>query len=237
MPVRSASRSLRRRWWLLAGAFLACAACPAGQGQAPGRQAGRPRPTPAPSFVRSDSTSRAELLAYAHSLQFDTTRPAMAAEYLVVPSGHQLVAGPVVKLAPEIGSGSIRHEDLRTGRILARLTLSEPCPQAGLPAGNSYLWVDSTGGVLRETLIPEADSAPMIRTPVRATAACLQGSRQWIPAAAWFEQAPLIGDSTRMIRCYPCDCTMCCTPALVVDLNLLDRVRRPGVTLPQPRIR
>ena len=176
-----------------------------------------PRPTPGPTFTTFGAVSRADLLAYAHGLQFDTTRPAMAAQHLVVPRGGRLEVAGKITVAPEIGAAAVAHDSMARGRFVARLTLSEPCPEAGLAAGSSYLWVDSTGGAFRAKLVPESDSASVRDMPLETRGAC--AARQSI---AWIEEHYSPADT--MIICVPCDCKLCCNPALLEDRLLPARV-------------
>jgi len=210
------------RWCAVLGAALIAAACHPSSPQA--SAAARPRPTPAPGFALPlDTSSHAALVAYAHSLTFDTTAPGVDRRYLVLGQGmHQLV-GPFVELAPEIGAAAIDHADLVRGRILARLTVDGSHPLMGSAAGVAYLWVDSVGSSFRTVVVPESLGAPMRVSPVSlgaygpAGAPCrtLAVARFWTdrlvppnPAPGAKEQ---VFRSSRGIVCYPCNSTICCS--------------------------
>jgi hypothetical protein len=143
-PFHLAVRPAFPRWLLVAGVLAVGVGCQ--RGNVGTRREQGPRATPAPTFQTIGAATRADLLAYAHGLQFDTTRPAMDAQHLLVPQGGHLAVGPYAELSPEIGTAAISHEDLAHGRILARLSLDQPCPQAGLARGATYIWVDSAAG-------------------------------------------------------------------------------------------
>jgi len=204
------------RWLLAACVLLAGASCRQQPAPGGGSHAHGPRPTPALAQGLF-SAQHADLLAYAHGLQFDTTRPAMAAQHLVVPRGGRLEVAGKITVAPEIGAAAVAHDSMARGRFVARLTLSEPCPEAGLAAGSSYLWVDSAGGAFRAKLVPESDSASVRDMPLETRGAC--AARQSI---AWIEEHYSPADT--MIICVPCDCKLCCNPALLEDRLLPARV-------------
>lgn len=216
------------RWLLLAAALLVGAACQGAREEGAAPRAQRPRPTPAPPFTSFDRAGRAELIAYAHSLQFDTTRPAQDAQYLVVPHAGQLAVGTYAEVAAEIGSGTIDRRDLQQGRILARLVLDGPCPEAGYPRGVSYLWVDSTAGALREVLVSEMDSVPLKELRLEVRTAVETGGPNWLRPSAWFDVLRALADSQRMIICHTCDFTICCGASLMSDLAALRAPRVPG---------
>jgi len=209
----------RPPWLLLAAALLAVAAC------APRPQPG-PRATPPPHFATLREATRAELIAYGQSLQYDTTQPAMDARYLVVPRGGQLTIGPYATLAPEIGAANT-HDGLSQGRIFARLTLSEALPEAGLPAGITYVWVDSAGPGLRAMLVPGVDSFPIVPATLSKIPLCLPGLPSCLRAMARFYMPMAPAESLPMGPCHPCDCGWCCGLVMMRDMSGA-HARRPA---------
>ena len=191
--------------------------------QAPAAQATGPRPTPAPAFpLPIDSTSHAALLAYAHTLTFDTTAPGVDRRYIVVGQGQHLTVGPFVELAPEIGAAAIGHADLVRGRILARITV-EASRSFGPVTGVAYLWVDSSAGGLRAVVVPESPTARLMSTPVSVgsygptPASCPNLAVARIAMERGAVDPP--GEKVEMARlataakivCWPCDCGYCCS--------------------------
>lgn len=223
----------RPPWLLLVAAALTVAAC------GPGRQPG-PRATPPPPFQTFGAASRAELIAYAHSLQFDTLQPAMDAQYLVVPRARQLAVGPYASVAPEIGA-AVTEGAFTRGRIFARLWFKQAGPELGVPAGFAYVWVDSVGGAIRAMLVPENDSFPVVTAKtVATTPACPAGPACCTRAIARFEMPDPPADSLPMITCHPCDHRLCCDQFLLKQTVTSQVTRpqglgRPGVVKPPAR--
>jgi hypothetical protein len=185
----------RPQWLLVAGALLgATGCCPK-----------TPRPTPAPRFASFAAASRADLLTYARSLQFDTVQPAMDAQYLVYGDSAHLQVGPFAQLAPEIGAGSISAAALRAGRILARIVLDGPFPAGSLSTGATYVWVDSTPHGFRSIFVPESDSAP-IREWTLETRPAVKDSTEGHRARAWFFER---FDALTLNASYNCDWKIC----------------------------
>jgi len=201
------------------GAVLLAAGCE--RAAPPPAQAAGPRPTPAPTFTLPvDSSSHAALLAYAHTLTFDTTAPGVDRRYLVVGQGQHLAVGPFVELAPEIGSAAVGHADLVRGRILARITVDGTRP-VGTVTGVAYLWVDSTAGGLRAVVVPESPTEGL-----KSTAVSLGGygsDRSYCPNFAVArivaqrvgygppgQVAPRTMMAVAKPVCWPCDCGICC---------------------------
>ena len=191
----------RPPWLLLVAAALTVTACQPREGG--------PRPTPPPPFASFAAASRADLMTYAHSLQFDTNGLAADAQYLAVPHEHQLVKGPYAALAPEIGAATI-HDAFTPGHFLARLELDSALPEAKLPRGVTYIWVDSIGTAPRAVLVPENDSFPVVPATVTTTALCSGGLPCCLRATARFEVEHVHTDSTPLMTCHPCDTRICC---------------------------
>ena len=203
-----AVRATRPRWWLLAaGVLVAGASCrqqpaPGGEGRAQG-----PRPTPALSRGIL-ATSPADLLAYARTLQFDTTRPAEAAQYLVSGRRGNLVVGPFAQLAPEIGAASIEARVAGEGRILARLTLDRPSPDLGLPVGVTYFGVDDSAGAMRAVLVSESESLAVRTVPLEMRPRLMTG--RGCASSAWVEMMYDTSGTMMTQPCFPCDHSICC---------------------------
>jgi len=160
----------RAPWRLLAAAtLLALTSCQRAPAPAAGPGTPTPRPTPAPHFTSVAAAGRAEILAYADSLKFDASMPAMDAQYLLVPRRGRLDVGPYAEVSPEIGAASITHDALTQGRILARLVMNQPYPVAGFPSGVTYVWIDSGSAGFQATLVPKTLTAPITHRPVTVT--------------------------------------------------------------------
>jgi len=115
---------------------------------------------------------RAAALEYARGLKFDslphgagdrqrlTTRDSIA---------RRDVVGPLAELLPERQARGNTWPALERGRIVGRITTDGPYATLGLPAGVSYLWIDSlrpTDYVGRAIVIPENPSVPATRLDV-----------------------------------------------------------------------
>jgi hypothetical protein len=184
---------------VLAAALLAGSAC----AQTPLN----PRPTPKPPFGSFDHASRAELLRYARGLQFDTVQPAMGAQYLVrEDSEHHLQVGPFAQLSPEVGAATINAPALDSGRIIARIVLNRPFPEAGLLAETTYVWIDSTDHGGRWLLVPTVDSAPIGHWTLATQPA---GKRYDRHAHAWFYERQVPEDAVTVTASSNCDMKIC----------------------------
>ncbi len=164
MTSRLSSR-LARVWNAVAAScLLVFAGCkPAPQPAAP--PAG-PRASVAPAFTAPvDSLSRAEIVAYARGLSYDTAKAVSDAQYLVIAQAGRLVVGPYAQVAPEVGAAANTRETLGQGRIIGRITLDADYPPHGLSAGTSYVWVDSVGGTFRMVYVPDS-AGPMTSRPL-----------------------------------------------------------------------
>jgi len=105
----------------------------------------RPTPAPATGFNALD-TSRASgqaLRDYVAKLDFDTSYDVGDEQRLAVGRYPDLHYGPLAAIQPEIGNHTIREDDLRHGRIIARIInkSDEPYPKLGLaPHSITYWW-------------------------------------------------------------------------------------------------
>jgi hypothetical protein len=115
---------------------------------------------------------RAAALEYARRLKFDslphgagdrqrlTTRDSIA---------RREVVGPLAQLLPERRTRGNAWAALERGRIVGRISSDGPYATLGLPAGISYLWIDSlrsTDSRGRAIVIPENPSVPATRLDV-----------------------------------------------------------------------
>jgi len=122
------------------------------------------RPTPAPSFSGRpiDSVSTADVIAYAGTLQFDTTRPGADTLTVHTPTGDTIR----LEADPEIGAAAISDKDLVAGRILARIKSSAPFSPLGVAAGTTYFWVSGEGDRARVVMIPADSLARRVTKPL-----------------------------------------------------------------------
>jgi hypothetical protein len=113
------------------------------------------RPTPPPPFAGKpiDSVSTAEFIAYANTLQFDTTFPAADTLTVHTPTGDTIH----LRAEPEIGAGALTASDIGVGRIIAKLESNAPFPPLGAGTGTTYFWVSGTGEGAHGVMVP-ADS-------------------------------------------------------------------------------
>jgi len=117
---------------------------------------------------------RAAALEYARRLKFDslphgasdrqrlTTRDSIA---------RRDILGPLAELLPERRARGNTWPALERGRIVGRITTDGPYATLGLPAGVSYVWIDSLrpsddSSVGRAIVIPEDPSVPARRLDV-----------------------------------------------------------------------
>ena len=148
-----------RRAILVAGALAVSLAASLAWRNAPHGES--TRPIPAPSFRDVRSASRAELVAYARTLTFDASYHASDSRRLTVRRDGQLVEGPLMTLAPEIGAVATAMADFKKGRILGRITSEVAFAEGGYGAGENYLWVEETAQGMTLTVIPEDPTVPI----------------------------------------------------------------------------
>lgn len=162
MPAVGSRRRLGRRplcWMALLALLVTAAGCPAPDAEdqrPPDRTTAAEQETPEPPADLTDPlTQREEALAYARQLEFaegDRHHWAWDQQHLDVvetdeQGNRQVVRGPLGTIWPEVNSHANSEEALERGRILARIELNAPYPKLGLPAGVSYLWVDTVPAV------------------------------------------------------------------------------------------
>jgi hypothetical protein len=118
--------------------------------------AGCPRPTPPPAFSGQniDSVAGSIVNAYGATLQFDTVAP--RADTAIVPISGGGTAR--LQIAPEVGLAGLRHSDLVTGRITARIYGDAPYDTLGFAQGINYVWTDSTSKGWREIIFRSDNS-------------------------------------------------------------------------------
>jgi len=113
------------------------------------------RPTPAPPFAGKpiNTVSNADVLAYAATLQFDSTAPGADTITVNTPTGD------TIRLAasPEIGAAALNDSDVVAGRIVARVRSSAAFGPLGVSPGLNYFYVSGAGERAQGAMIP-ADS-------------------------------------------------------------------------------
>jgi hypothetical protein len=114
-----------------------------------------PRPTPAPPFAGKpiNSVPTSDVVAYANTLQFDSTAPGADTITVITPVGDTIH----MQVAPEIGAATLTDSQVVAGRIIARVRSSAPFSALGAAAGITYFWVNGSGESARGVMIP-ADS-------------------------------------------------------------------------------
>jgi len=123
-----------------------------------------PAPTAPPPFAeRVETVPRAQVLDYASRLVFDTSVAASDAQHLLLRRGDATVVGPFAQIAPERGAASLSEAQLWSGRIIARVSVSDSYPLLGFPRGVSYLWADSAPSGRRWVIVP-TNLAERLRT-------------------------------------------------------------------------
>ncbi|HZS57918.1 MAG TPA: hypothetical protein VFA43_01520 [Gemmatimonadaceae bacterium] len=112
-----------------------------------------PRPTPAPPFAGKPiaSVSNSDVIAYAKTLQFDSTGPGADTITINTPTGDTIR----LSAAPEVGAAALSDSAVAAGRIIARVHSSAPFSPLGASAGTTYFWVQGAGENARGAMIPE----------------------------------------------------------------------------------
>jgi hypothetical protein len=124
---------------------------------------------PKAGFGAIGNASRREILAYASAVSFDTSYHATDSRRLVIKGAGGFSEGPLVSVAPAVGSTSLTLGELASGRIIARVTADARWLQAGYGRGNNFIWVDRIADQWRAFLIP-SDTTLSIRTlPLRVS--------------------------------------------------------------------
>jgi hypothetical protein len=182
MQVRPSRRSLSAGITLLAAAFFtACAPSPRGA----------PEPDPGCPSGTAPSTPE-ELDTCLRGLSFDSTKHASDLQPLtVIDSGPSVGSlrcpgdasgkyncryGPMARIEPLRGAQRYSEEDLREGRIIARITVpageTEKYPKYGLVPGEAtYWWVktdsNGTGGVSVFVTTGKAGKLQQVERPLK----------------------------------------------------------------------
>jgi hypothetical protein len=154
------------------------------------------------------------LALYLHGLasDFDTSEAASDAQWLM---NADLSRGPYALLQPRKGAAAFTHGRVRRGEFLAHLKLSGPyvlsiaalAPDTAravtLPAGNSYLYVDSSTALGRWqiTLVQDTVGFAPIWLP------CRHSPGRPVRAARIKVARPGGFDDT---NCFPCNGGWCC---------------------------
>ncbi len=129
-----------------------------------------PVATPAPPFSQPvERVPRGQILEYARGLVFDTSVAASDAQYVTLRRDDRTVVGPFMQIAPERGAGSLSDAQLVSGRIIARVSVSDSYPPLGLLRGVSYLWADSAPSGWRWVIVPENPAARLLTLPLTRT--------------------------------------------------------------------
>ena len=126
------------------------------------------RATPGQTFGgKVDSASRSAVLAYATSLEWDSTPGASDEQRLLTDSvcyAAPCTVGPLVRIDPEFGAYRVRRAGIRAGRFIARLVNLDSIayPKLNLlPHGTTYWWVDSTDTGLRSVFVSSDTSVAL----------------------------------------------------------------------------
>jgi len=117
---------------------------------------------------------RAAVLEYARRLRFDSLPHGAGDRQRLTtldPITRRDVLGPLAQLLPERRARGNTWPSLERGRIVGRITTDGPYATLGLPAGVSYVWIDSLRpsdytSVGRAIVIPEDPSVAATRLPV-----------------------------------------------------------------------
>lgn len=137
----------------VAGVFIAFQQTPAG--------------TRGPNFSGPlEETSRAQALAYARALQFDTSVSRSDGRQITWRTSRGEVQTASVLIAPELNAHRLTEAELAQGRIIARVRASQRFPKLGLPQGESSLWANRVGTRWRFVIIPDDLSQPMRSIPM-----------------------------------------------------------------------
>jgi hypothetical protein len=112
-----------------------------------------PRPTPAPPFAGKPiaGVPNSDVVAYARTLQFDSTAPGADTITIRTPTGDTIH----LTAAPEVGAAALSDSAAEAGRVIARVHSSAPFGPLGASAGTTYFWVSGSGENARGVMIPE----------------------------------------------------------------------------------
>jgi len=163
------TRKIRCAVGVVAGALALAAACARVRPSASGTEA----PPDSITNPLADS-QRAAVLEYAHRLKFDSLPHGAGDRQRLTtldPIARRDVLGPLAQVLPERRARGNTWYSLERGRIVARITTDGPYTTLGLPAGVSYVWIDSlrpsdSTSIGRAIVIPEDASVAATRLPV-----------------------------------------------------------------------
>ena len=113
----------------------------------------KPRPTPAPPFAGKPiaSVSNNDVVAYAKTLQFDSTAPGADTITINTPTGDTIR----LQASPEVGAAALSDSEVAAGRIIARIHSNLAFGPLGASVGTTYYWVEGAGENARGVMIPE----------------------------------------------------------------------------------
>jgi hypothetical protein len=122
------------------------------------------RPTPPPPFAGKpiDSVSTSQIIAYANTLQFDSTAPDADTTTVHTPMGDTIH----LAAAPDIGTLALSDTAVAQGRILGRIESSAAFAPLGVAKGTNYFWVSGAGDRAQVVIIPADSSAPRVTRPL-----------------------------------------------------------------------
>jgi hypothetical protein len=112
-----------------------------------------------------DSVSLAQVVAYARSLMYDTTRTAQ--DSVQLRSGS--VVGPYAHIQEVAGTSGMPMAVVDSGRVVARVVRLTPgdFPPLGIRADTTYLWLDLVDDSARALWIPGDTTGSLGPEPVR----------------------------------------------------------------------
>jgi hypothetical protein len=141
---------------------------------------------PAPRFGASiESVPRTTFLAYVERLEF-VSDPHLSDEQPLIDSaisGQLRRVGPRARIEPEVRSTKITDEQLRDGRVIARIISDGTFEPLGIRRGIQYVWIDSSTGRWRAAIIPATATEPirMLSASVRE-----RPHLKIVPSALWY---------------------------------------------------
>lgn len=153
----------------------------------------------------TDSTQFDDLLAYARRIPYESSAHGMADSALLTDTAGGLRVPVKAWIAPARGANFVSYGNLSgtgrgQGRVVARVTVDTAgggvgYPLLNLPAGVSYVWVDSlalqdTTGHFRALIIPDRPGAQVMSFPRTATFVYLHSHNTFAnyPTARWVLQ-------------------------------------------------
>lgn len=116
---------------------------------------------PAAPFSRFEKAKRSEMLAYAKSLEFDSSYHARDTRRLMYRQNGDLIEGPMATVEPAVGSAVASIAEMRAGRIIARVTVDGFAPRHGFAPGVNYYWVEAAGDGMRAIVVSADSTVPI----------------------------------------------------------------------------